>query len=96
MLTALKMEGKIRFGLGSTLAVSRAALAAAGGFEGLADSLADDYELGFRVAKAGFAVVLSREVVATSVPPYRLSEFLRTNCAGRARCGIRAMPATWA
>jgi ceramide glucosyltransferase len=75
VLTALKMEGEIRFGLGSTLAVSRAALAAAGGFEGLADSLADDYELGFRVAKAGFAVVLSREVVATSVPPYRLREF---------------------
>jgi ceramide glucosyltransferase len=75
VLTALKMDGEIRFGLGSTLAVSRAALAAAGGFEGLADSLADDYELGFRVAKTGFAVVLSREVVATSVPPYRFSEF---------------------
>jgi ceramide glucosyltransferase len=75
VLTALKIEGGIRFGLGSTLAVSRAALTAAGGFEGLADSLADDYELGLRVAKAGFAVVLSREVVATSVPPYRLSEF---------------------
>jgi ceramide glucosyltransferase len=75
VLAALKMDGEIRFGLGSTLAVSRAALAAAGGFEGLADSLADDYELGFRVAKTGFAVVLSREVVATSVPPYRFSEF---------------------
>jgi ceramide glucosyltransferase len=75
VLTALKMEGGIRFGLGSTLAVSRGALAAAGGFEGLVDSLADDYELGFRISRAGFAVVLSREVVATSVPPYRLREF---------------------
>jgi ceramide glucosyltransferase len=75
VLTALKMDGEIRFGLGSTLAVSREALAAAGGFEALVDSLADDYELGFRIAKAGLAVVLSREVVATSIPPYNLSGF---------------------
>lgn len=75
VLTALKMDGEIRFGLGSTLAVSKEALATAGGFESLVDSLADDYELGFRVANAGFAVVLSREVVATSVPPYRLKDF---------------------
>jgi ceramide glucosyltransferase len=75
VLTALKMDGEIRFGLGSTLAVSRKALAASGGFEPLVDSLADDYELGFRIAKSGFAVVLSREVVATSVPPYKLPEF---------------------
>jgi ceramide glucosyltransferase len=75
VLTALKMDGEIRFGLGSTLAVSHEALAAAGGFEGLVDSLADDYELGFRIAKAGFAVVLAREVVETSVPAYRLKDF---------------------
>jgi ceramide glucosyltransferase len=75
VFTALMIDGEIRFGLGSTLAVSREALAAAGGFEGLVDSLADDYELGFRIAKAGFAVVLSREVVATSVPAYRLKDF---------------------
>ena len=75
VFTALKMDGEIRFGLGSTLAVSREALAAAGGFEALVDSLADDYELGFRIANAGFAVVLSREVVATSVPPYKLRGF---------------------
>jgi ceramide glucosyltransferase len=75
VLTAMKLDRGIRFGLGSTLAVSREALAAAGGFEALADSLADDYELGARIAKAGFAIVLSREVVATSVPPYRFGEF---------------------
>jgi ceramide glucosyltransferase len=75
VFTALKMDGEIRFGLGSTLAVSRESLAAAGGFEALVDSLADDYELGFRIAKAGYAVVLSHEVVATSVPPYTLSGF---------------------
>jgi ceramide glucosyltransferase len=75
VLTALTIDGEIRFGLGSTLAVSRQSLEAAGGFERLVDSLADDYELGFRIAKAGFAVVLSRELVATSVPAYKLKDF---------------------
>lgn len=75
VLTALKMEGEIRFGLGSTLAVSRAALEAAGGFAALVNSLGDDYELGNRIAEAGFGVVLSREVVATSVPAYKMREF---------------------
>lgn len=75
VLTALKLDRGIRFGLGSTLAVSRPALAAAGGFEALVNSLADDYELGARISKAGFAIVLSHEVVATSVPPYRLRDF---------------------
>lgn len=70
VLMALKLDGEIRFGLGSTLAVSREALNAIGGFTPLADALADDYELGLRMAKAGFAVTLSREVVETSVPAY--------------------------
>jgi ceramide glucosyltransferase len=76
VLVSLKLDGEIRFGLGSTLAVSRAALDAIGGFAPLVDSLADDYELGHRIAQAGFAVVLSREIVDTSVPAYMLSGYL--------------------
>jgi len=75
VLVALKMDGEIRFGLGSTLAVSKAALAAIGGFEPLVDALADDYELGRRVAEAGYGVVLSREIVDTSVPAYTLEGY---------------------
>ena len=75
VLVSLKLDGEIRFGLGSTLAVSRAALDAIGGFAGLVDSLADDYELGHRIAQAGYAVVLSREIVETSVPAYTLSGY---------------------
>jgi ceramide glucosyltransferase len=70
VLIARMMDGGIRFGLGSTLAVSREALGAAGGFAPLADALADDYLLGERVAKAGYAVRLSGEVVETSVSAY--------------------------
>ncbi len=72
VLVSLKLDGEIRFGLGSTLAISREALDKIGGFAPLADALADDYELGLRVAQAGFAVHLSGEVVETSVPAYDL------------------------
>ena len=75
VLTALMLDRGMRFGLGSTLAVSREALSAAGGFAAVVDSLADDYQLGARIHKAGYAVRLSREVVATSVPAYGLRDF---------------------
>jgi len=75
VLTARLIEGGIRFGLGSTLAVSRKALAATGGLEGLVDYLADDYEMGARIARAGYRVELCRETVETTVPAYRFRGF---------------------
>jgi ceramide glucosyltransferase len=76
VLTARKIEGGIRFGLGSTLALSRAALAAAGGLEPLVDYLADDYEIGARIASAGYRVELCRETVETTVPAYSFQGFI--------------------
>lgn len=64
------IEGGLHYGLGSTLAVRREALETAGGLPGLVDQLADDYEMGARVARAGYRVALSTEVVETSVPAY--------------------------
>jgi ceramide glucosyltransferase len=75
VLVARKLEGGIRFGLGSTLAVSRTALAAAGGLEPLVDYLADDYEIGARIAQAGYRVELCGEVVETTVPAYGFRGF---------------------
>jgi ceramide glucosyltransferase len=75
VLTARKLEGGIRFGLGSTLATTKTALAAMGGFEALVDELADDYELGARLCAAGYRVELVREVVETTVPAYSLRGF---------------------
>jgi ceramide glucosyltransferase len=57
------------------LAVSREALDSIGGLKPLADHLADDYELGYRVARAGYRVALSAEVVETGVPAYRWRGF---------------------
>ncbi len=75
VLVARMIEGGLRYGLGSTLAVSREALHKIGGFEALVDHLADDYELGERIYKAGYRVALSGEVVETSVPAYKWRDF---------------------
>jgi ceramide glucosyltransferase len=75
VLTARKLEGGIRFGLGSTLATSKAVLAKAGGLEPLVEYLADDYEMGERIAAAGYRVELCSEVVETTVPAYAFSGF---------------------
>ncbi len=76
VLTSRYLEGGLRFGLGSTLAVSRTALNAIGGLAPLVDYLADDYQLGARIYAAGFSVELAEEVVETSVPAWRFSGFL--------------------
>ena len=76
VLTARLVESGIHFGLGSTLAVRREALAAAGSLEALVDQLADDYEMGARISRAGYSIRLAAEVVETSVPAYSLGEFL--------------------
>jgi ceramide glucosyltransferase len=76
VFTARLLEGGIRFGLGSTLAVSREALGAIGGLLPLVDHLADDYETGARIHGQGYDVALSTEVVETYVPAYSFPQFL--------------------
>ena len=75
VLAARQLERGIRFGLGSTLATSKAVLAKAGGLEPLTEYLADDYELGARIAAAGYRVELCDEVVETTVPRYSFRGF---------------------
>ena len=74
VLVARQLEG-ICFGLGSTLAFRRKDLQAIGGFESLADYLADDYQLGRRIADKGLKVELPDVVVETFLPRYSLSDF---------------------
>ncbi len=76
VLAARLLERGIRFGLGSTLAFRRRDLQALGGFEALADYLADDYELGRRLAAKGLKVELSEVVVETFLPCYSLRGFI--------------------
>jgi ceramide glucosyltransferase len=76
VLAAWQLEGGLSFGLGSTLAFHKTDLAAVGGFEAIADYLADDYELGHRIAALGRKIELSHTVVETFLPLYSFSEFL--------------------
>ena len=75
VLVARQLEGGLRFGLGSTLAFRRADLERIGGFKVIVDFLADDYELGRRIAGLGLKVQLSDVVVETHLPAYDLRGF---------------------
>jgi ceramide glucosyltransferase len=76
VLVARQLEGDLRFGLGSTLVFRRADLERVGGFRSIVDYLADDYELGRRIAGLGLRVVLSDVVVQTHLPAYDINGFL--------------------
>jgi ceramide glucosyltransferase len=75
VLVARQLEGGIRFGLGSTLALRRRDLEAIGGFRGFLDYLADDYQIGSHLVQRGFRVELSDVVVQTFLPAYTLRQF---------------------
>ena len=51
------------FALGAVMATRRQQLREIGGFAGLVDCLADDYQLGNRIARRGYAIALSPVVV---------------------------------
>jgi ceramide glucosyltransferase len=76
VLAACQLERGLRFGLGSTLAFRRTDLEKIGGFRSMVDFLADDYELGRRIANLGLRVELSDVVVETLLPAYDFREFL--------------------
>lgn len=62
VMTALRLEG-LTFALGASMAVRREALEAIGGFEALVDYLADDYQLGNMIHRAGYRLKLSHRFV---------------------------------
>jgi ceramide glucosyltransferase len=76
VLVAEQVERGLHFGLGSTLAFRRSELNRIGGFKSIVDFLADDYELGRRIAALGLTIVLSDVVVETHLPAYDLRSFV--------------------
>jgi ceramide glucosyltransferase len=74
VLMAEWTEG-ISFALGASIATTKEWLGKMGGFEAIADTLADDYELGHRIAKAGGKIVLARETVWTMYPAQTVHSF---------------------
>ena len=76
VLSARRVEGGLRFGLGSTLAFRRRELELIGGFEALVNYLADDYQLGQRIVAHQYIAKLSDVTVETVLPAYTLREFV--------------------
>jgi ceramide glucosyltransferase len=62
VLVANMLEG-MKFGLGPTTVVRKDSLAAIGGYAALQDYIAYDFAIGDLIAKAGYRVVLSRNVI---------------------------------
>ncbi len=64
--------GSREFAFGATIALRRATLQAIGGFEAIADQLADDYRLGQLTRRHGLRTMLSETIVETAVDEPRL------------------------
>ncbi|MGC2390635.1 MAG: bacteriohopanetetrol glucosamine biosynthesis glycosyltransferase HpnI [Candidatus Acidiferrum sp.] len=74
VLMAEWSEG-VKFALGASIVTNKRWLSEIGGFESIAGMLADDYELGLRIAQAGGRVLLSREPVWTTYPAQTAKTF---------------------
>src|SRR5262249_4727026 len=66
VLVANLLEG-MKFGLGPTIAVTREALDAVGGYPAIGDYFANDFVIGNLIDKAGYRVVLSEHVIDNMV-----------------------------
>lgn len=75
VLVARQLEG-LTFALGASMAVRREALLAIGGFESLAGYLADDYQLGNKIYRAGWRIALDPCFVESVVRPENLMTVL--------------------
>ena len=78
------------FALGSTMAFRRRELDAIGGFDAIREYLADDYQLGARIAALGKRVAMSDSVVETNLGASRSSASNIAATIGRASRRWRA------
>jgi ceramide glucosyltransferase len=75
-LVARKLEGKIQFAFGWTMATTKRHLAEIGGWEAMANHHSDDFELGNRIAKKGYRVELMPKPVWMVFPEESAAQFL--------------------
>src|SRR5580692_3984246 len=74
-LVAKKIEGRLGFAFGWTMATSKKHLAEIGGWEAMVNHHSEDFELGKRIALCGHRVVLMSEPVSMVFPKETLSEY---------------------
>lgn len=75
-LVARKLEGKVQFAFGWTMATTKRYLAEIGGWEAMVNHHSDDFELGNRIARQGHRVEFMREPVSMVAPKETFKEFL--------------------
>jgi ceramide glucosyltransferase len=76
-LVARKIEGRLQFAFGWTMATSKRHLAEIGGWEEMANYNSDDFELGKRIARCGHRVELMTTPVTMVFPSETLAEHFR-------------------
>ena len=76
-LVAKKIEGKMRFAFGWTMATSKGHLAEIGGWEEMANYHSDDFELGKRIAESGHRIELMTKPITMIFPSETLAEHFR-------------------
>ncbi len=76
-LVARKLEGRMQFAFGWTMATTKKVLSEIGGFEAMVNYHSDDFELGNRISRRGYRVELIRKPVWMVFPKETMSEFLK-------------------
>jgi ceramide glucosyltransferase len=74
-LVARKLEGKVQFAFGWTMATTKQHLAEIGGWEAMVNHHSDDFELGNRIAAKGYRVEFMREPVSMVFSKEDFKEF---------------------
>jgi len=76
-LVAKKVEGRLAFAFGWTMATSKKHLAEIGGWEAIVNHHSEDFELGKRIALCGHQVVLMTKPVCMVFPKETFAEYFR-------------------
>ncbi len=76
-LVARKIEGKVQFAFGWTMATTKTHLKSIGGFEDMVQVHSDDFELGNRIAARGLGIELLPAPVEMVFPKESIATYLR-------------------
>jgi ceramide glucosyltransferase len=76
-LVARKLEGKMQFAFGWTMATTKRHLDEIGGWEAMVNYHSDDFELGNRIARQGYRVELMSEPVQMVFPQETAGQYFR-------------------
>jgi ceramide glucosyltransferase len=76
-LVAQKLEGKMQFAFGWTMATTKKHLSEIGGWEAMANYHSDDFELGNRIARHSYRVELMRKPVWMVFPEETIGQYFR-------------------